>query len=570
MNDLEVIKQIERIFDCKIKQQKSISYDEVGYVIDKNNNVVALSLYDCEIKDLSYLVSFLMKLKNFKILYLDNNQITDISPLKSFINLTELSLFNNKITDATPVQHLNKLKELDLSQNQITDISALKNLTNLTKLHLYENKITDISTLINLTNLTLLNIGNNPINDTSSLQNLTKLTDLRLYNTEVSDISALRNLTNLTELYLFENKITDISPLQNLTNLKILYLSKNQISDISPLKNLTNLTELDLSLNKIIDISPLQNLTNLTELFLYNNQITDILPLKNLTNLTKLYLQNNNVSKLPYEVFYNLTKIENWNKVLKIKHLGKFLLFNITYLFYKQIVNDSHRISGNTSENKSFKKQRIITTEELLFDLIFIGNLIFYKISNGNGLIYDIAKSMVHSLEASFAFFLSLIFAISFYATIIYSYFSSKRKEGIQAEVVYFILFFYILFSFNFLGIFDFLCKNYSFGYEALFALILLALIFFTFKILLAIYESEENKSFNTSSFLSKIYFGIIVPNLVLFLYLIYYFGGNGKIGYILLFGYRFPYIFKDKVNLINLIILFITYSLYLTSYAPK
>jgi len=42
-------------------------------------------------------------LTNLTVLYLNNNQIVDISPVSGLTNLTELDLRNNQITDLQPL-----------------------------------------------------------------------------------------------------------------------------------------------------------------------------------------------------------------------------------------------------------------------------------------------------------------------------------------------------------------------------------------------------------------------------------------------------------------------------------
>ncbi|MEQ8386441.1 MAG: leucine-rich repeat domain-containing protein [Coleofasciculus sp. A1-SPW-01] len=59
--------------------------------------------------------------------------------------------------------YLSSRTELDLSSNQITDVSPLSGFTNLSKLYLSFNQITDVSPLFGLTNLNLLNLEGNPI-----------------------------------------------------------------------------------------------------------------------------------------------------------------------------------------------------------------------------------------------------------------------------------------------------------------------------------------------------------------------------------------------------------------------
>jgi Leucine-rich repeat (LRR) protein len=67
---------------------------------------------------------------------LENNQITDISPLANLTNLSSLTLQNNQITDVAPLQGLNRLWWLWLQNNQIEDVMPLSWLTGLDSLSL--------------------------------------------------------------------------------------------------------------------------------------------------------------------------------------------------------------------------------------------------------------------------------------------------------------------------------------------------------------------------------------------------------------------------------------------------
>ena len=87
-------------------------------------------------------------LDNIIIIYLNVNQLTDISGLKLFKNLQQLFLQNNKIEDISVIQNLNKLKHLDLrylklESDQIKYIKFLKKLKSLW----CENGFRDMSVL---------------------------------------------------------------------------------------------------------------------------------------------------------------------------------------------------------------------------------------------------------------------------------------------------------------------------------------------------------------------------------------------------------------------------------------
>jgi len=95
-------------------------------------------------------------------LYLNGNEITDISPLKSLTGLTELYLNSNNINNLSSLQSLNRLTVLSLNDNRsISDLSPLKSLNNLQNLDVSYNNISDFSPLKSLSRLRMLDISNN-------------------------------------------------------------------------------------------------------------------------------------------------------------------------------------------------------------------------------------------------------------------------------------------------------------------------------------------------------------------------------------------------------------------------
>ena len=82
--------------------------------------------------------------------------------------LQKLSLNNNSISDLSPLVSLTGLVYLDLSSNNITAINVLANLSALTDLRLANNAITDIEPLLALSALKLLYIGQNPLDALSN------------------------------------------------------------------------------------------------------------------------------------------------------------------------------------------------------------------------------------------------------------------------------------------------------------------------------------------------------------------------------------------------------------------
>ena len=60
------------------------------------------------------------------------------------------------------IQVFRNLEHLWLEGNQLTDVTALEKLTQLTYLSLHNNKLTDVKGLENFTKLEYLELGNNP------------------------------------------------------------------------------------------------------------------------------------------------------------------------------------------------------------------------------------------------------------------------------------------------------------------------------------------------------------------------------------------------------------------------
>ncbi|OFX24280.1 MAG: hypothetical protein A2033_17200 [Bacteroidetes bacterium GWA2_31_9] len=101
MNDLEIIKQIEKVLNVKLEKTHQFIWKSRNYILNQNNQVISIGLFDCEIDNRKLLyISFLLKdLNNLKQLELSNNQINDIFPLIDFDNLSELYLSKNQISD---------------------------------------------------------------------------------------------------------------------------------------------------------------------------------------------------------------------------------------------------------------------------------------------------------------------------------------------------------------------------------------------------------------------------------------------------------------------------------------
>ncbi len=194
-------------------------------------------------------------------LNIEGKNLTDISGIEYFTQLTSLYCGNNQLT-ALPVKNLTQLTTLSCFGNQLTAL-PVENLTQLTSLRCGDNQLTAL-----------------PVED------LTNLTSLRCSDNQLTELP-VENLTNLTSLYCDNNQLTEL-PVGNLTQLKNLYCGENLLTELD-IENLTQLKNLYCGNNQLTSL-PVGSLTNLAVLNCHDNHLTE-LDIRNL-NLNSLYCGN--------------------------------------------------------------------------------------------------------------------------------------------------------------------------------------------------------------------------------------------------------------------------------------
>jgi len=312
--DLTSLGSLSKLTTLVIENQK---FNYPGLTSDPNNNTLAplsnlinlqkLYLYSQQITSLSFLTG----LTNLERLYLDDNTnkttktaISDLTELNKVPRLTHLSLSYNNILDVSPISSLLNLQWLNLSgnaslnQTNFTNTFSLVDSFNLlTYLNINSTGISNISALRNLTSIARFSASYNGITDITPLALLTTLTEFTLSsntpNTTMSDTTTLGKLTNLIYLRLSYNSITDITPLGNLTKLESLNLTGNTISystTNNALEKMPLLYELNLSKTGLDNLNIVKNLNQLANLTLDNNPIVNVFPLSNMSLNTMQYI----------------------------------------------------------------------------------------------------------------------------------------------------------------------------------------------------------------------------------------------------------------------------------------
>lgn len=244
-------------------------------------------------KDITSLAGLeLFASKGIEWIYLDWNQITDISVLENFQSLTKISASGNQITDITSITNLTNLQNINFSNNQINSITPILNLVNAKYLYLDNNQIQDITGISKLSNLKEISMSGNLI---SNIEELTKISTLESIDISRNKISSIQNIvqnTTLTKISLNYNILTKLEGVEKLSNLEVLSASNNKITDISNIGTLSKLYNLNLNKNEIYDIEILKNNTALEYLYLDANHIMAVETIEELPKLKKVTIYN--------------------------------------------------------------------------------------------------------------------------------------------------------------------------------------------------------------------------------------------------------------------------------------
>jgi hypothetical protein len=130
-------------------------------------------------------ISPLTNLARLESLILRGNQVADIYHLKNLNSLRELDLWSNSFSDLFPLSELTSLERLSLGRLfpdptkgpmlQVTDMSFLADFENLTYLDLSSTRMEDLSVIPDLPKLETLRIDENPLADLSGISRFTSL-----------------------------------------------------------------------------------------------------------------------------------------------------------------------------------------------------------------------------------------------------------------------------------------------------------------------------------------------------------------------------------------------------------
>lgn len=324
---------LENLSSLNLTHNRIRTVGQLGFGQGCGSNLHHLDLSNNEIKSLPE-NSELFKLRSLQHLYLQHNNISDISSeaFNGLVSMRVLNISHNQLHTLPEGLFANakELREIYLNDNTLFELARgiFHRLEQLIVLDLSSNQLTsnhiDDGTFLGLIRLIVLNLSNNALTriDGKTFKDLFVLQILNLKNNTIGYIeeNAFLPLYNLHTLNLAENRLHTID--ENLFNglfvLSKLTLNNNLLVNIDrkAFKNCSDLKELDLSSNQLLDIpEALWELSFLKTLDIGENQISQFRngSFKNLNQLTGLRLIDNQIGNLSVGMFWDLPSLQVLN-----------------------------------------------------------------------------------------------------------------------------------------------------------------------------------------------------------------------------------------------------------------
>jgi Leucine-rich repeat (LRR) protein/plastocyanin len=253
------------------------------YVPDDNFEQVLINLGYDNILDDSVTTS---NIDTVTSLYVDNQNITDLTGIEDFTALTSLECWNNLLISLDVSQNT-ALTFLRCDSNQLTSLDINANIA-LIFLNCISNNLDTLDVSTN-TALTSLSCSSNQL-DTLDVSANNALISLWCNDNYLTSLDVSQN-TALTYLRCENNHLTNLDVSQN-TALTLLYCGGNLLT-VLDVSNNTSLTWLRCEYNQIITLDVSNNLA-LTTLNCSGNQLTSLdVRNGNNTNMNQLLIQNN-------------------------------------------------------------------------------------------------------------------------------------------------------------------------------------------------------------------------------------------------------------------------------------
>ncbi len=231
-------------------------------------------------------ISLLKKMPNLKILVLDRQAITDISPLED-LDLEIVSLCCNDISDISPLQNSKSLTCLYIAETQVDDIGALADKEGLRILDISYTRLSTLEQLRGMNVSELSMFGLVP-EDYAPLGEL-PLRKLEIMGVSSDGITVIGRMESMEQMTIYSSNIASLQVFRRLNKLKYLDVWGNKLKNLDGLENMPDITHLDIGENPITKVEiPSQN--HLSFFGIRNSGVNDLSFLEEMPELKTFHI----------------------------------------------------------------------------------------------------------------------------------------------------------------------------------------------------------------------------------------------------------------------------------------
>lgn len=167
-------------------------------------------------------------LEQFNVIYCLDRGITQLEGIQQFQLTQSVSLDNNQLTDLTPLTALPQLTTLSVSGNGLTGLGSLMASMSVHNIAAHNNALTDVTALGMMPQLLSLTLDNNQISDPTPLSSIPTLQGLSIRFNQITDAATLAGNTELLALDISDNPLTSgITALDTLTKASVIRSENN-------------------------------------------------------------------------------------------------------------------------------------------------------------------------------------------------------------------------------------------------------------------------------------------------------------------------------------------------------
>ena len=133
--------------------------------------------------------------------------VSSIEPVTSLMWLERLTINNQSVSDLTPLTSKEFLLELNAQNNPVSSLKPIEESLLLELLNIENTQVEDLSPLTKMQNLITLNASGTPVKALKALSGLAKLENLFVNNTNIRSISPVESMPSLKQLKIYNTKV---------------------------------------------------------------------------------------------------------------------------------------------------------------------------------------------------------------------------------------------------------------------------------------------------------------------------------------------------------------------------